>query len=100
MCFIDFVHQANLLQAFISAKQVMFLVVSVSFCVETWKLEMFWMNSKKNFVGVLSGAMLTIHWNLAYIHEGLQGVLNDWLVENWQKDFNLETMILASVLFH
>lgn len=41
MCFIDFVQQANLLQAFISAKEVMFFVVFVSFCVETWKLEKF-----------------------------------------------------------
>lgn len=44
--------------------------------------------------------MLTIHYNLTYIHQFPYGQLNDLLVKMDNKSYNLETMILASVFQH
>lgn len=42
--------------------------------------------------------MLTMHSNLARIHWGLRGQLDDLFVENWQKPYNWETLTLTTVL--
>lgn len=61
---------------------VMFLVafVILSLSLAAWKVL-----TGKNFVRLQSRVVLTIHYNLAYIHHGLQGQLSDLLVKIWQK---------------
>lgn len=65
---------------------VMFLVafVILSLSLATWKVLM-----GKNFVRLQIGVVLTTHYNVAYIHQGLQGQLSDLLVKIWQKALKL-----------